>query len=180
MKPTKLSPPFSIATPHGDFKAYFSRVGLARLDFPDEPVASVELVDGGPANEVMEEWGRLAGCALLAALEGRSTQEGPPLDLSQGTDLERMVWAFLQRIPAGATRSYSEVAKAIGRPQAARAIGRACGANPIPVLVPCHRVVTAGGRLGGYSGGLHWKRWLLDRERQVAPIFCSPPVGSRG
>ena len=64
----------------------------------------------------------------------------------------------------GQTFSYGEVAKAIGRPKAVRAVGGACGANPIPVLIPCHRVLAAGGKIGGFSGGLDWKRTLLARE----------------
>jgi methylated-DNA-[protein]-cysteine S-methyltransferase len=70
----------------------------------------------------------------------------------------------LRRIATGRTKSYSEVASVIGKPGAARAVGGACGANPIPVLVPCHRVLAANRRLGGFSGGLDWKRKLLARE----------------
>lgn len=68
------------------------------------------------------------------------------------------------RIPPGETRSYGEIAAALGQPLASRAVGGACGANPIPVLVPCHRVLAANGRLGGFSGGLDWKRRLLAIE----------------
>jgi len=70
----------------------------------------------------------------------------------------------MQRIPAGHTRSYGELAADIGKPKAVRAVGGACGANPIPLLVPCHRVLAAGGKIGGFSGGLDWKRKLLARE----------------
>ena len=70
----------------------------------------------------------------------------------------------MQEIPFGQTRSYGEIARAIGRPKGMRAVGGACGANPIPVLVPCHRVLAAKGKLGGFSGGLDWKRTLLERE----------------
>jgi len=72
------------------------------------------------------------------------------------------VWEAMQRIPAGATRSYGELAKELG--SSARAVGGACGANPVPVLVPCHRVLAANKKLGGFSGGLDWKRSLLARE----------------
>ena len=81
-----------------------------------------------------------------------------------GTPFQRRVWAQLQRIPYGERRTYAEVAQAIGRPRAARAVGSACGANPLPIAVPCHRVVGQGGRLGGYSGGLEVKRFLLEIE----------------
>jgi O-6-methylguanine DNA methyltransferase len=74
------------------------------------------------------------------------------------------------RIPAGRTRGYGELARAVRRPKAARAIGSACGANPIPVLIPCHRVIGASGSLTGFSGGMHWKVKLLEIERVKLPL----------
>jgi O-6-methylguanine DNA methyltransferase len=88
----------------------------------------------------------------------------PPLDLCAGSEFQRRVWRALRRIPPGRTATYGQIAQAIGHPRAVRAVGGACGANPIPVLIPCHRVVAAGGGLGGFSGGLAWKRLLLARE----------------
>jgi methylated-DNA-[protein]-cysteine S-methyltransferase len=82
-----------------------------------------------------------------------------------GTEFQRAVWAALRKIPSNATTSYSALAGAIGRPKAVRAVGLANGANPIPVVVPCHRVIGASGALTGYGGGLERKRWLLDHER---------------
>jgi O-6-methylguanine DNA methyltransferase len=70
----------------------------------------------------------------------------------------------MRQIRTGQTRSYGEIASAIGKPNALRAVGGACGANPIPVFVPCHRVLAANRKLGGFSGGLNWKRKLLERE----------------
>jgi O-6-methylguanine DNA methyltransferase len=84
--------------------------------------------------------------------------------LSNGTTFQRQVWNTLRKIARGRTKSYGEIARAIGKPKAVRAVGGACGANPIPVLVPCHRVVAANKKLGGFSGGLDWKRELLVRE----------------
>ena len=81
-----------------------------------------------------------------------------------GTDFQREVWAALRAIPAGETRSYGQLAAAIGRPKAVRAVGLANGANPVGVIVPCHRVVGANGTLTGYAGGLERKRWLLAHE----------------
>jgi len=81
-----------------------------------------------------------------------------------GPAFHRKVWAALRRIPAGETRSYGDVAKEIGEPQAARAVGVANGANPIPIVVPCHRVIGADGSLTGFGGGLPRKRWLLRHE----------------
>ena len=103
--------------------------------------------------------------ALRAYLDGDLTALAAlPVDTT-GTPFQRRVWSALRRIPAGRTRSYGDVARAIGAPRAVRAVGTANGANPIAIVVPCHRVVRTGGHLGGYGGGLERKRWLLDHER---------------
>lgn len=81
-----------------------------------------------------------------------------------GTDFQRRVWEALRQIPPGETRSYGQVAAAIGAPSAVRAVGTANGANPVWVVVPCHRVVRSDGSPGGYGGGVERKRWLLDHE----------------
>lgn len=100
---------------------------------------------------------------VLDAIAGKSSGRSPTLDI-QGTEFQRKVWSELRKIPAGATRSYADVAKAIGKPKATRAVANACGKNPIPVLVPCHRVIAKDGSIGGYTGGLRVKRALLDAE----------------
>jgi methylated-DNA-[protein]-cysteine S-methyltransferase len=84
-----------------------------------------------------------------------------------GTPFQREVWRALREIPCGLTISYGELAKRIGRPKAVRAVGLANGANPIGVVVPCHRVIGSGGSLTGYGGGIERKRWLLDHERKA-------------
>jgi methylated-DNA-[protein]-cysteine S-methyltransferase len=81
-----------------------------------------------------------------------------------GTDFQRGVWAALREIPAGQVTSYGRLAERLGRPKAVRAVGLANGANPVGIIVPCHRVIGAGGALTGYGGGLARKRWLLDHE----------------
>jgi len=86
-----------------------------------------------------------------------------PVDTS-GTPFQEQVWRALRDVPSGTTRSYAEIAAAIGRPGAARAVGTANGRNPIAVVIPCHRVVSADRSLGGYAGGLARKRWLLRHE----------------
>ncbi|HKV09482.1 MAG TPA: methylated-DNA--[protein]-cysteine S-methyltransferase [Thermoanaerobaculia bacterium] len=91
----------------------------------------------------------------------------------EGTDFERSVWNELSRIPFGETRSYAEIARAIGRPGAARAVGRANGANPIPIVVPCHRVIGANGSLTGFGGGLPVKSLLLEIEGAALPFSKS-------
>lgn len=85
-----------------------------------------------------------------------------------GTPFQDAVWRALRRVPAGATASYAAIARAIGRPTACRAVGAANGANPIPIVVPCHRVIGTDGTLTGYAGGLERKRWLLAHERAHA------------
>lgn len=86
-----------------------------------------------------------------------------PLD-PRGTDFQMRVWQELRRIPWGQTISYAELARRVGRPRASRAVGQANARNPIPLIIPCHRVVAADGSLGGYSAGLDRKRWLLAHE----------------
>ena len=99
-------------------------------------------------------------------LAGRRRDFDLPLD-PVGTDFQRLCWEALQRIPFGETRSYSEQAKAIGRPAAIRAVGRANHDNPIGVIIPCHRVIGANGSLTGYAGGLDMKRTLLELEGAI-------------
>lgn len=90
---------------------------------------------------------------------------GPPALDETGTPFQRRVWRALRAIPCGTVRSYSEIAKAVDRPSAVRAVAGACGANPVSLFTPCHRVVRANGELGGYGGGVAIKQALLDRER---------------
>ena len=87
-----------------------------------------------------------------------------PLDLSNGTEFQRTVWRRLRRVKYGQTTTYSALADAAGRPAASRAVGNAVGANPLPIIIPCHRVLAAGDKLGGFSGGLSRKRKLLRIE----------------
>ena len=102
--------------------------------------------------------------ALCGVIDG--ARHGFPfaLDLNQGTPFQRQVWRELLRIPWGHTATYRQIAERLGRPGAARAVGQANARNPLPVVVPCHRVISAGGRLGGYTGGLDIKRHLLRVE----------------
>ena len=106
-------------------------------------------------------------CAMI---EGRKPGKCPPLDsevLERATGFRRAVWVALQRIPWGATCTYAELARRAGYPRAARAAGSACGANPFPLFVPCHRAVAAGKGLGEFSAGLAWKILLLAGEGVV-------------
>ena len=91
-----------------------------------------------------------------------------PVELN-GTPFQKNVWQALRRIPCGTTISYAELARRIGEPAAVRAVGTANGANPVAVIVPCHRVIGSNGRLTGYGGGLNRKHWLLQHEGVVSP-----------
>jgi AraC family transcriptional regulator of adaptative response/methylated-DNA-[protein]-cysteine methyltransferase len=104
--------------------------------------------------------------ALLFHLAGQQPHLDLPLDV-QATAFQQRVWAELRRIPYGETRSYTQVAEAIGRPSAARAVARACATNPAAVLTPCHRVLRSDGSLGGYRWGLHRKQALLEKEKKT-------------
>jgi AraC family transcriptional regulator of adaptative response/methylated-DNA-[protein]-cysteine methyltransferase len=105
-------------------------------------------------------------------IEGKGLSEKLPLDL-RGTPFQMDVWKEMLRIPAGKTLSYGDVAKRIGRPKAFRAVAQACGANPVAVVVPCHRVVAAGGALGGYGLGLDRKISLLAAEGVESPAWTA-------
>jgi AraC family transcriptional regulator of adaptative response/methylated-DNA-[protein]-cysteine methyltransferase len=107
-----------------------------------------------------DEWMR----ALAAHLRGVQPALDLPLDL-QGTAFQLLVWRYLQQLPYGEVKSYSEIAADLGKPRAARAIASACARNRVALIVPCHRVVRGTGALGGYRWGLERKRVLLDTER---------------
>jgi len=105
--------------------------------------------------------------AIVRRLSGESAGVALPLDL-RATAFQLQVWKALQEIPYGSTRSYSEIAAAIGKPTAVRAVARACARNPVALVVPCHRVVREDGKLGGYRWGIERKRRLIQQERDLA------------
>ena len=170
-----------IATAEGEFIARYSAAGLAELDFPrplvgraspragirNSPSSTLHPPSSPVPSAVLRTRHRLTVAALQNVLAGRAPQKLPPLDWSGTTEFQQAVWREMLQLKPGQTRSYGEIARLIGRPRAVRAVGGACGANPIPVLVPCHRVLAAGRRLGGFGGGLDWKRRLLAREGVV-------------
>ena len=106
--------------------------------------------------------------SFFHALEKKFPRVGPLV----GTDLQKAVWNELKKIPRGQTRTYGEIAEAIGKPKAVRAVGTACGANPVPLFIPCHRVVAKNG-LGGFGAGLPWKKLLLELEGRNGGIMKS-------
>jgi AraC family transcriptional regulator, regulatory protein of adaptative response / methylated-DNA-[protein]-cysteine methyltransferase len=111
----------------------------------------------------LEDWTQ----DLLRQMQGEKLKSSLPLDI-QATAFQRRVWSYLQSIPRGATRSYGQVAKAIGEPTATRAVARACATNPVAVAIPCHRVVRQSGALGGYRWGVEKKQLLLNWEAETA------------
>lgn len=140
--------------------------GICRLTFDDSEEALKRLFpkatvveDGGGLRELVE--------GALAAIERPSAAPEVPLDVA-GTAFQEAVWRELRKIPPGETRSYAQIAAAIGQPKAVRAVGSANGDNHVAVLIPCHRVIRSDGSLGGYAGGLDRKRKLLEGERGVA------------
>jgi O-6-methylguanine DNA methyltransferase len=154
-----------IRTCWGTFWASYSRRGLAELRFPDsDPGEAAELES---LSKRLDRWHQLTARAIDRMLRGKRLGRLPPMEPQRGTLFQRSVWSALRQIPYGQTRTYGEIARTIGCPKSSRAVGQACGANPIPLLVPCHRVLAAGNRLGGFSAGLHWKRRLLELEGAV-------------
>lgn len=153
---------FRLGTPLGDMTALAGPGGLRGLWFDDQkyhpgPLAAAPAAAGHPLRA------RLAR-ALDAYFAGHGLITAElPLD-PQGSAFQRAVWQLLREIPDGASRSYGELARLLGRPQAARAVGAAVGRNPISLLIPCHRVLGTAGQLTGYAGGLPRKIALLTLE----------------
>jgi methylated-DNA-[protein]-cysteine S-methyltransferase len=125
-----------------------------------------DLEDEGHAVEVDQAKTAAVRRELSEYTNGQRQTFDVPLAFS-GSEWQKTVWAELTRIPFGETRSYGEVADALGRPGAARAVGSANARNVLPVVVPCHRVIAADGTLGGFNGGLHLKERLLEHERRA-------------
>jgi O-6-methylguanine DNA methyltransferase len=158
-------------TPIGELLLLASDRGLCGLEFvkPDGHrwldrrlarwFAPFELVDGSsPTLEAARGW-----LDLYFAEPMRTRVDSVPLDM-RGAPFERRVWRVLLDVPCGSTSSYGAIARAVGAPDAARAVGAANGANPVSLIVPCHRIIGSNGSLTGYGGGLHRKEWLLKHE----------------
>ena len=139
--------------------------GICRLTFDEDERALKRRfpnADIRPDDGTIAEWVD----AALVAIERPAAAPELPIDV-RGTAFQEAVWQELRRIPLGQTRSYADIAKAVGQPGAVRAVGTANGSNPVAVLVPCHRVIRSDGSLGGYAGGLDRKRKLLEAERAL-------------
>lgn len=125
---------------------------------------SIDIVPPEPVDTGLSPLAREAGRQMQDYMAGKLTHFNLPLR-ADGTEFQRAVWHAMAAVPYGETRSYAQLARAAGRPRASRAVGSACGRNPLPIVVPCHRIVTSDGQLGGYSGGVNIKAELLELER---------------
>jgi AraC family transcriptional regulator of adaptative response/methylated-DNA-[protein]-cysteine methyltransferase len=148
------------ATSRGVSAVYLGEAENALVSELREEYPSAEITPAGMADQ---KWIK----EIVQRIEGKQPSMELPLDL-QATAFQRCVWQELQRIPRGSTRTYSQVARALGRPKAVRAVARACATNPVSVVVPCHRVVRQDGNLAGYRWGLSRKEQLLAKERAEA------------
>lgn len=148
--------------------------GIDRIALPKQSKRAVEasLREESPEPFVIEPTSGLISAQeqLMEYLEGKRQAFDLPLDLSSGTAFQRKVWRTLLLVPYAKLRSYQWVAARVGGPQYARAVGNAVGANPLPIVVPCHRIVAQDATLGGFSGGLPTKRKLLTLEGTLAQL----------
>ena len=152
-------------SPLGPLLVAATSKGICRLTFDENESALRQRfpnADIRPDDGAISEWVE----AALAAISTPAAARDLPIDV-RGTAFQEAVWRELRRIPLGETRSYADIAKAVGQPGAVRAVGTANGSNPVAVLVPCHRVIRSDGSLGGYAGGLDRKRKVLEAERAL-------------
>lgn len=165
-----------LSTPVGDLRIVADERGKLRLAFfadHDEAIRRSLRAQYGAAGFELELARDPHGLtqALARYFEGElGAISALPVE-APGTSFQREVWKALRTIPCGSTTSYGKLAEQIGRPAAVRAVGAANGANPIAVVVPCHRVIGANGSLTGYGGGVERKRWLLKHERNGLSLF---------
>jgi methylated-DNA-[protein]-cysteine S-methyltransferase len=157
----------TIPSPIGPLTLVASADGLVAVQWPDDGAARVRLpgpVETVPAgaDPVLDA----AATQLTEYFDGTRSEFDLPL-AAVGTEFQRAAWAVLSTIPFGTTTTYGEQARRLGEPSKARAVGSANGKNPLSIVVPCHRVVGADGRLVGFAGGLDTKRWLIEHERRV-------------
>lgn len=152
--------------------AFKTPVGIVRIYAKDEKVTFIDIAATGAKVGSAGKSKVLATAKkeLTQYFSGKLTKFSFPVDLSTGTEFQRSVWKQIARISYGKVKTYKDIAEAIGKPKAARAVGGAVGANPIPLVVGCHRVLGASGKITGYSGGngLPTKRWLLKHEGLTA------------
>jgi methylated-DNA-[protein]-cysteine S-methyltransferase len=145
------------------FTYYESPIGLIEIESSAGAVTSLVFVDERRSEMLKDDVGDEAVRQIAEYFDGVRREFDVPVNLT-GTKFQRRVWEELLNIPFGQTVTYGDVAKAIGKPTAVRAVGAANGQNPVSIIVPCHRVIGSEGRLTGYGGGLWRKQWLLKHE----------------
>ena len=145
---------------------FCSPIGIVRLTEEDGAIARIELTDTADAPTTPTPLLREAEQQIMAYLKGKRQQLDFPIRM-MGTPFQLRVWHALQQIPYGTTRTYGEIATSIGNPRASRAVGMACNKNPLLLIVPCHRVVGANGKLTGFAYGTDAKQWLLELEKPI-------------
>ena len=160
---TPLGAVYLAATPKGLFYLNFGAVDVDALRGLFAGRKDVGFAEGGSLVEK-------AAREVTGYLEGRLRKFSVPLDFTGCSPFARKVWRAASRIPYGETRPYAWVADRVGGSNFARAVGGALGGNPVPIIVPCHRVVGAHGELGGFTGGLWVKQWLLELESGSQPL----------
>ena len=148
-------------SPLGWLSISVTETGLSRLDIRQKSSPAPQQL---PPTPRQLKWIKLIRRQLDEYFKRQRTQFEVPLDIRSGTDFQRLVWKALSRIPYGKTVSYLDIANRTGHPKSYRAVGQANGSNPIPILIPCHRVISADGTLGGYSCGIEVKQILLTLE----------------
>jgi len=149
------------------YYSYSTKIGRITIAEQDGKIVSIDLQPvSAPAGAVEKETPTIkrAATQLNEYMAGRRTEFDLPLAFD-GTKFQTDVWRALLKIPFGKMRSYGGIAAAVGRPRAVRAVGNAVGKNPIPIVIPCHRVIAAGGKIGGFSSGLGMKQKLLSIEK---------------
>lgn len=156
----------SLDTPIGTLRLAASEDGLTHVLFPNDNQA---LKGGTHPPQAARDHLEKAREALRAYFAGERSTFDDIVLAPKGTPFQKKVWAALKTIPLGQTRSYQDIAVAVDNPKAMRAVGLANGRNPIPIIVPCHRVIGADGSLTGFGGGLPAKRWLLEFEGAARP-----------
>ena len=145
---------------------FCSPIGIVRLTEEDGAIARIELTDTADAPTTPTPLLHDAEQQIMAYLEGERLLLDFPIRMI-GTPFQQRVWHALQQIPYGTTRTYGEIATAIGNPRASRAVGMACNKNPLLLIVPCHRIVGANGKLTGFAYGTSAKQWLLELEKPI-------------
>lgn len=158
------------SSPIGDVDIISDNKGLVSIEFswdgqsklPQKPAQYYDITSDFSNDN--KSYSSVVVSQLEEYFSGKRQKFSLEFSLHRGTEFQRLVWSEMQKIPFGETVTYAEIARKIGRPKAARAVGMACNKNPVCIIVPCHRVVGSSGALTGYAGGLAKKQWLLTHE----------------